>query len=490
MSEEEKNLDVIEEEIAEEEVYEIPESFVVKTELKTEEEIEREIKLKTSKAINIPTLGKRVIAAGTDFLFAVAMLFIAIIFVIPSITLPINEPHWMDVFTSQLSSGLFVLREGQPDEENIISEEIFGVTVYFGPRYDDDENVIGYWNLSEHGQQADIDRGYTYFTDAMVSQTFAFFSEYLAQVIPSEGSRIIPEHFGKPDSNNNYTYSAVAPPSDFDLFSQKYAKEQLVDEAYPIKDTYSEMFTAEWFNYRFLGLPNRDGKMYGGLVAKDYFKYQTNPDDPSEIYYDKLAVTNEKYTTKDNDNNPIIRESDRETLYEYCRQKVTNTGVALFAEFDFYKAPFTKINNTDFVAAFIAYVIVMLIFYFMFPMIFKSGETLGKKMFGLGILTKDGYEIKKIQSAVRFLAFFTEMTLGIASIGLGMVAWILVTAFSKKNRSVHDMIAGTIVILKAESVWYKNKEDEDKYNELIRSEVEKLRQIDPNEGNPNREYID
>ena len=68
-----------------------------------------------------------------------------------------------------------------------------------------------------------------------------------------------------------------------------------------------------------------------------------------------------------------------------------------------------------------------LIFYFLIPICSKNGETIGKYLLGLGVLSADGYVLKRYYHIPRFLSLFIiEMAGGILSFGgLFLISYIL-----------------------------------------------------------------
>ena len=108
---------------------------------------------------------------------------------------------------------------------------------------------------------------------------------------------------------------------------------------------------------------------------------------------------------------------------------------------------------------------VSLITYFIIPICSKNGETIGKYLLGLGVLTADGYVLKKYYHIPRFLSLFViEMAGGILSFGgLFLISYIMF-CFSKKRRSVHDFCANSVVIDKKESTWFVDRDQEYRYN--------------------------
>ncbi|MSQ32604.1 MAG: hypothetical protein EXR59_05185 [Dehalococcoidia bacterium] len=68
----------------------------------------------------------------------------------------------------------------------------------------------------------------------------------------------------------------------------------------------------------------------------------------------------------------------------------------------------------------------------------KWGRTIGKRIFGLQVLTADGKKVGYLRAFVRFLCYYVDfLTL---FFGFFMIAW------NKDRRGLHDLLAGTIVI--------------------------------------------
>ena len=101
---------------------------------------------------------------------------------------------------------------------------------------------------------------------------------------------------------------------------------------------------------------------------------------------------------------------------------------------------------------------------FVLPLIFKNGQTLGKKIFGLALMRNDGVKINTVSLFVRtVLGKFTVETMvpvlillmiflgsmgvvGVIVIGLiGLLQLILLIA-TKTNSAIHDVLANTVVV--------------------------------------------
>jgi len=80
------------------------------------------------------------------------------------------------------------------------------------------------------------------------------------------------------------------------------------------------------------------------------------------------------------------------------------------------------------------------------------GQTPGKMLAGLKIVKTDGSPIGILRAVLRFIVFFLYLMLWAAlSVNLGVlfaiiIGALIITAFNKKRKGIHDFIAGTVVI--------------------------------------------
>ena len=112
--------------------------------------------------------------------------------------------------------------------------------------------------------------------------------------------------------------------------------------------------------------------------------------------------------------------------------------------------------------------------YIVFPLIFKNGQTLGKKAFKLGLATADGYKFENKRLIMRFvpfavvtisMIFLIEANMYIA---LTIVTTLLLVSFaismsSPKRMSLHDFTAQTLVVDLKASTLFENAGDEENY---------------------------
>ncbi len=157
-----------------------------------------------------------------------------------------------------------------------------------------------------------------------------------------------------------------------------------------------------------------------------------------------------------------ITEDDYNKLSEAEKQKYEDASNAFSLD-----AEVINLNSLIFsltllilsISILIAFVVLELII----PLVFKNGQTLGKKIFGIGVMRADGVKVTFFQVFVRsILGKYTIETMipvllammflmGTAPIGiiiiiLLLVLQIIVMITSKNNSMLHDLLAVTSVI--------------------------------------------
>ena len=106
------------------------------------------------------------------------------------------------------------------------------------------------------------------------------------------------------------------------------------------------------------------------------------------------------------------------------------------------------------------------IFDLLIPLFSKEGQTIGKHIFGLAVLDKDGYKCKKSKFIFRY-AFYIGVEIILGFITMGGIIMISYTMFMfiKNRRCLHDLVIGTIVINKKESFFFDSPVEERYYEE-------------------------
>lgn len=159
---------------------------------------------------------------------------------------------------------------------------------------------------------------------------------------------------------------------------------------------------------------------------------------------------------------------------------------------DFYNSSYMNdINNSlKKIQIFIAippYVLLYFLLYFLPPMLYKNGETLGKKVAHLGFITYNGYDVKKRQIVFRQLLLFVYVSffmfvIGIgatsfATLGLGIFIYLVAMVISKHKRSIMDYAAYTYLIDTGKSVWFHDQNEEQEKQVDFEEKMNKYRKV-------------
>lgn len=119
-------------------------------------------------------------------------------------------------------------------------------------------------------------------------------------------------------------------------------------------------------------------------------------------------------------------------------------------------------NLITFISVLIALTLGSTIFFLMIPLLLKNGKTIGKLVFKLGITTKYGYKISSLGIVIRYFGFLSiEILLNLLLTYFGLILVVPLISFTfvvftATRRSLHDYVAGTVVVDERSSLIYKN----------------------------------
>jgi uncharacterized RDD family membrane protein YckC len=260
-------------------------------------------------------------------------------------------------------------------------------------------------------------------------------------------------------------------------------------------------FTPYWYNVFIYGLADEQGLYEDGALnarydvvktnGATYFEYKT---DGENKLYDELAVVKSAHYIDKNPANELT-ETAKVSLLNYFFNNNLNYslgGVAsvyvLVIESDFATRPFfadvyTAYRELAFqvnlwqtlLPEVTAIFIVSILAYFVMPIIFKNGKTVGKLVMGIALVNKLGYDVSIPQIILRFF-FPMVLIIGLLIIGgtafaMGVGLYVLVSyatvIFTKDHKALHDYLAGTVAIDAKKSVWFKNATQEAEYTAKI-----------------------
>ena len=175
-------------------------------------------------------------------------------------------------------------------------------------------------------------------------------------------------------------------------------------------------------------------------------------------------------------------EQFRNLAYNACKE---------FSETSYYNDLNNEIKKCQLVIILPTFFISFLAFYLLVPLLFKNGETLGKKVMHVGFITKNGFEVKKRQIVFRQILLLAWVSLfsfvvgigltSIAILGVGVVIYLIATVISKTKRSPIDYAAYTYLINTSKSVWFKDEEEESKKEQELEEKMSKYRHYEPDQ---------
>lgn len=129
-----------------------------------------------------------------------------------------------------------------------------------------------------------------------------------------------------------------------------------------------------------------------------------------------------------------------------------------------------------------------LILEFAVPLLFKNGQTLGKKIFGVGVMRMDGVKVSPLLLLIRTVLgkyavetmipvfVLISLVLGTASIVTVILLFLLVAAqvglllFTNARTPLHDMLAGTVTVDFASQMIFDSPEDLLEYKKKLHAE--------------------
>ncbi len=195
--------------------------------------------------------------------------------------------------------------------------------------------------------------------------------------------------------------------------------------------------------------------------------------------YDEKANAVSEYYTKYETLYGIdfdISEEDYNALSDAEKATYTEANKALYGDPEFQKAYQTVFELTMVMyggGIFLAY----LLWYFVVPLLFGYGRTLGKKLFGLAVIrtncVKASQPVLFIRTAVGLYAIETLFPLsmlvmiwfdlmgvvGLIAIGLLLVLEIAMLIVTNTNSSIHDLLTDTVVVDFASQQIFDTQED-------------------------------
>ncbi|MCR4880137.1 MAG: RDD family protein [Bacilli bacterium] len=94
------------------------------------------------------------------------------------------------------------------------------------------------------------------------------------------------------------------------------------------------------------------------------------------------------------------------------------------------------------------------------PFFAPYGQTIGKFITHLIVLTSEGHRVNRFVHLFRWLIYFLELAFGVATFGGGILIPYTMFLFTKKRQALHDFIAHTVVADGERSIFYDTAKEE------------------------------
>lgn len=202
-----------------------------------------------------------------------------------------------------------------------------------------------------------------------------------------------------------------------------------------------------------------------------------------DAYTAELTTYYTKYETKYGIDFEISQE-DYDKLTEAEKENYQNANVALSKDAN-VKAVYSKMFSLTLVILSVSLLVTHLLVYFLVPLLFKNGQTLGKKIFGLAVMRTNCVKLSNPILFVRsILGLYTIETMvpvllvtmiyfgvmgivGTMTILLILGLQVVVMAVTQTNSSIHDLLSDTVVVDMSSQEIFESEEELIAYKEAL-----------------------
>ena len=158
-----------------------------------------------------------------------------------------------------------------------------------------------------------------------------------------------------------------------------------------------------------------------------------------------------------------ITEEEREKLTETEKEKYTAASEAI-AKDEELGYVYNLLINLSFIIIIFGILLAYLMLELAVPLLFKNGQTLGKKIFGIAVIREDGVRISGVALFARtVLGKYTVETMvpilviimtlfgsmgvfGVTVLGILVIAQIMLVAMGPYRQCIHDKLSGTVAV--------------------------------------------
>ncbi len=184
-----------------------------------------------------------------------------------------------------------------------------------------------------------------------------------------------------------------------------------------------------------------------------------------------LAISEERYNA--------LSEAQQTTFQEATK--------ALYSDKDYLYA-YGMVNQLILLVITFSILVATVVLEFVVPLLLKNGQTLGKKVFGVGVMRIDGVKVSPLMLLIRAILgkyavetmipvfVLLSLVLGTASIVtlvlllLLIIAQIVLLIFTHAKTPLHDMLAGTVTVDLASQLIFDTPEELLEYKKKIQAD--------------------
>lgn len=226
-----------------------------------------------------------------------------------------------------------------------------------------------------------------------------------------------------------------------------------------------DYYTVSYFNREVLGITQDDPE---GDISESYFTYKK--DKEGNYLKNEIAIRRDvRYDSKLGQKVEITDEmflSNYEYIYVNANYYLVSQSFYQNVSMPYQFTLQSEIALATFVSGVLSYIVM--------PLVFKNGQTIGKKIFGFALATYDGYKFHTWQLYLRYVPFFVVNLAMLAPIwtsifiSLGIFLAVILISFalmmaSPKKTALHDFAARTIVVDNKSSILFENELEEEAY---------------------------
>lgn len=182
-----------------------------------------------------------------------------------------------------------------------------------------------------------------------------------------------------------------------------------------------------------------------------------------------------------------ISQAEYDSLPEAGKQNYDAAYQALISDEQVLSAYNLVLNLTLVITTF-GILLAVVALEFVVPLFLKNGQTVGKKIFGIGLVRTDGVRMNNLQLFTRtvlgkftieimipvyivMMIFFNSIGVtGTAVLALLLLAQIILLAATRTHSLIHDLLAGTVAVDLSSQIVFKSTEDLIAYKQKLHAE--------------------